>query len=244
MLKLAVGMTCAPRRFGDAAQYTQKALLSLRRAGFNEHLHLFCEPGKIIVPNSKKFNFGVVQTHDRGHPMGTVLGCFRNWRTGLDWMLANVPAAGYLMLQDDCIWREDGHTQLMVAMADPELFGPHIGFISPYTSKAMVRHAGRPEEAKGWTTACFYNKAFWGALAICMPASSARALSENGRYTGHTHSRKLDVVLGNVFRDMSKSMLVHVPSLCDHIGSYSTLGRHRIKGNQWGRSGYNYRERP
>lgn len=244
MQKLAIGMTCAPRKAGDASQYTHKSILSLRAAGFTDPLHLFCEPGRILVPNSKKFKFDVIQTSERGAEVNETLGCYRNWRTGLDWLLANVDAEAYLMLQDDVVWRSDGAAQIAAAQQDPEVMGPHIGFISAYTSRAMVKDAGKDTEPKGWTSVSFYNNAFWGALAICMPAASARLLTEHSRYTGHDKPVRLDVLIGNVFRDMNMTILVHVPSLCDHIGAYSTLGRHKFKGIAWGRKGYCWRPHP
>jgi hypothetical protein len=96
-----------------------------------------------------------------------------------------------------------------------------------------------------WVNCRFHNNAFWGAVAMCFPrASLIKMQTEGQRYINHKHHRKLDVVVGNSMRaDMGMSIRVAVPSLVDHIGSWSTLGRHRLKGNQWGRRGFAFPEK-
>lgn len=234
MLDFAIGMTCAPRVDGATIyKYPLQTIPSLRAAGFTEPLHLFCEPGDIYLPPAHEFNYSI-HTNDIG------LGCFLNWKQGLCWLLEHVPARAYLMLQDDCIWSTRGAGMLRGAIREPRLFGPSVGFISPYTSKSMVRNAGKAGEPRGWTPAVFFNKAFWGAVALCLTPEGARDLQGVHRFATHAHHRKLDVVVGNSFRDLNRQMFVHVPSLCQHIGDYSTLGRHKFKQLAWGRRGFKF----
>ena len=231
MTKLAIGMTCAPRQVGDYQyKYAHRAIASLRTAGFTEQLHVFAEPGTLAggyLPDPAKYDVAVHENKER-------LWCFGNWKHGLNWLLANVDADWYLLLQDDTIWKANGQPLLTAAMTAGKF--ANVGFLSPYTSKSMVGNM----KAKGWATAKFYRRAFWGALAVCMPKQSAAALAAFPRFNNHKHRRKLDVVIGNCFRDMHKPVMVHVPSLCDHIGEWSTLGRHRLKNNQWARRGFKF----
>ncbi len=222
---LALAMTSCPR----PEPYVTSALVSLRDAGFHEPLHVFNEPDSHDVAA-----FPNVVTHDNP----TQLGCFPNWKNALTWMVENAAWDWVLMLQDDVVWRNDSARQMHQAINAPAL--QQVGFISPYTSKAMIPKVPNPS---GWVDAKFHNKAFWGALAICMPRSSAQSLLAFQRFRDHKHHRKLDVIVGNCFRDMDQAIKVHVPSLADHIGHISTLGRHKIKGNAWGRKGAGFRPR-
>lgn len=245
MAKLAIGMAVGLRiNTGTVYDYCDKATFSLRQAGFTEVLHCFTEPQAAAahIKSCRRWN---VQVHENAEN----LGCYRNFRQGLNWLRDNTDADWLLMLQDDCIWRADGAQVIHDAINSGRY--NNVGFLSPYTSKAMVPSS---LQAKGpawwashdaWAECRFHNNAFWGAVAMLFPrASAARMENESERYRGHRHHRKLDVVVGNAMRvDLGLSILVHVPSVCDHIGSWSTLGRHRLKGNKWGRRGFLFRTR-
>jgi len=222
---LAVGMTTAPRR----QQYPLESLQSFRDAGFEHTLHVFAEPES---HNLGKFvDVEVHWNEDR-------LGCYRNWKHALTWLVANVPAKWYLLVQDDVVYRDDTWHQLEKGLTNPEL--QNVGFLSPYASAAMVSKASR--HRKGWQPAAHGpRRGFWGALTFCMPAKSAKRLLNNERFQTHQHHRKVDVLVGNCFRDMGLDRRVCVPSLCDHIGKVSTLGRHKIRGISHGRRGFRFR---
>ena len=237
-MQLALGMTCCARTDGSRRyDYTKAATTSLRdTGGFHEPLVLYCEPGDIPVPNSKTYNFTEVRNT-------SVLGCFQNWRAGLTDLLQRYPeASAYMMLQDDSVWAADAAQRVRAAL-ETDWF-PSCGFISPYTSPAMVPRKlryRRSAASESWVDANFFNKSFWGAVAICLPRASAEYLLQASRFAHHDHARKLDVVVGNVFRDADKRMMVSVPSLCDHIGAFSSLGRHKFRSIQWGRRGFQFR---
>jgi hypothetical protein len=242
--KLAIGMTVGLRRNkGIVYDYCEQAAFSLRQAGFGETLHCFTEPeaAELHIPRPKRWG---IQVHENEKK----LGCFPNFRHGLKWLLDHTDADWLMMLQDDCTWRLDGAARIQEAINSKRF--QSVGFLSPYTSKAMVQPRQREPAKKwhsnnAWLPCRFHNNAFWGAVAMLFPRASALKLETTSqRYRNHKHHRKLDVVVGNAMRvELKLDIFVHVPSLCDHVGSWSTLGRHRFKGNRWGRRGFMFRNK-
>jgi hypothetical protein len=225
-MRLAIAMTTAPR----PTPYIGRAFDSLRGAGFAGPVHVFLEPDCPDVPLA-----GAVP-----HQAAARFGCFPNWKRALAWTTARVEADFYLMLQDDVVWRPAAAAALERLM-DGAAAAAGFGFASPYTSPAMVPGAYLgAASGQAWVPPAFYNRAFWGALALLFSRESAAALLRCPRFIAHDHHRKLDVVVGHCMRDLGRAMLVAVPSLCDHIGEFSTLGRHLIRGNQWARRGYRF----
>ena len=242
MVTFSLGMTVGMRKEGRKTyQYCTQAVANLRGVGFIEPLHLFVEPDATgHVPNE--------QTYDvYPHRNKKNRGCFRNFAHGLTWLTRFAPADWYFMIQDDCLWRDDAYKLMQQTCNDPQY--ADVGFLSPYTSKSMVPFGKVKGKAKkglaptGWVQHKFHNKAFWGAVCMVFPRQTAMELLAFPRFVKHRHHRKLDVVLGNCMRDMEKRGLVHVPSICEHIGQFSTLGRHRIRGNKWGRKGFGFTEK-
>jgi len=239
---LAVGMTIGRRVNGETIyDYATKAIASYRDAGFQQPLYVFVEPGaEIHVPDPRHWGLIVCKNQEK-------LGCFKNFKHGAQVLIDNTSADWILMLQDDAVWRPNGAALLREAIEAPE--HQKVGFLSPYTGKAMVDDRQKRTLKKRlkegmleqrWVRCHFHNKAFWGAVAMCFPrASLIKMQTEGKRYINHNHTRKLDVVVGNTMRrDLELEILMASPSLVDHIGSWSTLGRHRFKGNQWGRRGF------
>ncbi len=239
---LAIGVTIGLRKNKQHVyQYFQESIASLRAAGFKQPVVAFVEPGaEIHLPALDQFNIKPVQRAEK-------LGCFQNFRHGLQHLMQHEPADWYLMLQDDCVWRADSALVLGALLNDPAM--QTVGMLSPYTSKAMVPFKEKKRDERGKpgdrvASCSFYNKAFWGAVAMAFPHESAKALDAHPRYAEHAHTRKLDVVVGNTLRvELKLDIKICLPSLCDHIGAISTLGRHKLKSNQWGRHGYLWRER-
>lgn len=230
---LTVAVTTAPRP--DRIDYLSQSLMSLRRARFKQVVHVFSEPG---CSADKKYDVQM-------HPAHEKLGCFKNWARAARWFVETAPTPWLLLLQDDCLWRSDAAAVLAQAQAQFETC-PDLGFLSPYTSKAMlsVEHRNavtRNVREEVWCPARFHDNAFWGAVATMWPLESLRQVTEHGRFVGHTHARKVDVVIGNCCRDLGLGIFVRRPSLATHIGKKSTLGRDRIMGIQWGRYGFGFR---
>jgi len=236
MSSLVIGVTVAPRQ-NDAGSvnYISESLKSLRAAGFDEPVHAFCEPrADADLPQD--------DTNLHAHVHDTVLGCFPNFRYSLNWLVSNTESDWIMLLQDDCIWHPAGAAAVHKGFEQL----PAAGFLSPYTSRAMV-HMGNPGHMNlsiqlpaGWAPHRFHNNAFWGAVALAFPRQSAVDLVNFPRFIEHDHHRKVDVVVGNCIRDMEKTGYVHVPSICEHIGRHSTIGRDRISGNKWGRHGLRF----
>lgn len=238
MVTLSIGMTIGVRKDGEVFHdYCQQALESLRVAGFTEPVHLFLEPGaERHLPESRD-NL-ILHQNERQ------LGCFQNFRHGLRHLMVGHQSDYYLMLQDDALWAPGAAATLWAKLAEAKT--AKLGCLSPYTSRAMVNPKVKVkynEDRKPmWVDCEFYHRAFWGAVALCFPHAAAAAMeSKSPRYRNHDHSRKLDVVVGNALKhDLRLKILVHVPSLVQHIGTFSTLGRHKFKSNQWGRKGFEF----
>jgi hypothetical protein len=116
-----------------------------------------------------------------------------------------------------------------------------VGFLSPYVSPAMV-----PERAHNvrhyWVRSVRRN--FWGAVAMCFPRAALEYMINCPRFVNHKHHRQVDVVAGDVFFNSSDSRwpYIHLPSLADHIGVKSTIGRDKNPHSQWGRHGFSFNE--
>jgi hypothetical protein len=233
-------MTTAPRAGlpEGEAPYIARSLASLAAAGFRGPIRVHAEPG-CEVPAAPGLEPDVVV-----HP--ETLGCYKNWRSVLEWYHADPGGPPWLLaVQDDVLYRDDAATAVVAATA---MFDPAAtGFASPYCSPAMVDDATREvayARALGrWLDARFYENAFWGALALLIPRPTAAKLLSMPRFLDHEHHRKVDVLVGNCCRDLGLRTYVHAPSLCDHAGAISTLGRHKVRGIQWGRRGLAWRPR-
>jgi hypothetical protein len=227
MASLAIGMQTAWR----PDPVIDTSLDSLRAAGFEQTVHVFAEPTAQVKKRPD------IELRRNAHTQG----CFPNWRNTAVWMFVNTDADWIMVLQDDVVWRNDGRAQLEAGMAAH----PAVGMLSPYCSPKMLPHDLRqnasPEES--WQEAQFYDKTFIGALALCFPRESLGKLLHHDRFLSHTHHRKTDTLVGNTLRlELGLSILVHIPSLANHIGKWSTIGRHKIHGIQWGRVGHLFRE--
>lgn len=233
MPNLGIGITTAPRPGQE--NYLQRTLTSARDAGFNEHIHIFAEPGAPAV------KLPSVTRHENRKK----LGCFPNFANAVAYM-AKQEVDWVLLLQDDVIFRDDAAEQLHreIATRDPK----RTGFLSLYTNKSM-----RPATADGheeqWHRPNFrlgtprkQGKGYWGALATCWSMQSLRKMQKHPRYANHTHHRKVDVVIGFTCIELQLDVATYVPSLADHIGQKSTIGRDKV-GNQWGRYGKDFREK-
>lgn len=223
----AIGMTHIGRDQG----YVYDSIKDLRRAGFDQNIHVFSEPHHndlSAVPN--------ITVHQNEKQRN----CYPNWRHTMHWLLDNTDAQWLLIVQDDVVYRDDAAERFQ-SFIDKLPGGKGVGFISLYTSRAMIP---KPlPKTNTWVDAKFHNRAFWGALAIAIPRGSAERLRAHPPFIEHAHPRKVDVVVGNCMRKhFGLRTMVHSPSLADHIGSYSSLGRHKVKGISWGRRGFRFRK--
>jgi len=225
-MSLAIAMQVAPRR-----EVTVGATMtSLRTAGFVEPLHVFAEPGAAVPDGSN------VLVHQNAENQGA----FQNWRQAASFLLTTTAANWLLICQDDVQFAKRTRSVLDQFLQT----NPVAGFISLYTSRAMVPSAVRnqPRLVPGWREASLHNNGFIGAQALCFPRESLQQLVEHDRFRRHNSHRKIDVIVARVLQEgLHLPLWVHVPSLADHSGaSNSTLGRDKIVGIQWLRRGLRF----
>jgi hypothetical protein len=215
-------MTAAPRR----EPTLDRALISLRAAGFHEDVHVFAEPETLGALERSKLVTAVARVivHDNASRRG----CFGNWKSALEWLIAHTSASWVMILQDDALWRIGSSEMLYVQMRTRQ--DPRTGLLSPYTSPAIVKK----DFVDGWNE-CRAGWDFWGALAFCMKRVAAEELLRHPRFVMHDHPLQVDAVVAASMLDLGRPSFVHVPSLVDHIGDTSTIGR-----TGGGRRGYRF----
>jgi hypothetical protein len=171
------------------------------------------------------------------HRNVTTMGCFGNWKATATWMAENTTEDWVLIMQDDLLWCQAGAPTLQHAVDTFDM--NTTGFLSPYTSPAMVPDRAR-KMRDCWVRSQRRN--FWGALAFCFPRQSLNYLLDSQVFKNHKHFRQVDVVVGNVFfsSDDKRWPIIHLPSLGQHVGKKSTIGRDSNPASQWGRCGYGF----
>ena len=201
---LAIGMITCHRPNIDV----HATIEQLRHGGFDEELHLFCEPGTpVIRPLS-----GVVV-----HGNASRLGCIGNWTHCLAWLLEHT-SAEYLMVSEDDVaycrgardaW-ERGRNQY-----------DRVGFWSLYTPK---RDQGLVGHTHGWV-ASNRGRDTWGTQAMCLPKSSAELLLEyKPLYQENQMRGPTDAVVAQCFVEAGIPCYYHNPSLVNHLGRISSIG--------------------
>lgn len=211
MTPLAIAITTAPRR----QPTLKRTLLSLREAGFNEEVHVFAEPGTI-----DRLDFERLDDSRQSvlHQNAFTRGCFDNWKWALEWLLIGTESPWLMILQDDVIWQPDAAEILRAKMMDRQDL--KTGFLSPYTSRVVVEESF----TDGWN-ASHAGWGFWGALAFCMPRIGAKELLKHPRFAWHAGTRQVDAVVAASMLELERPIFIHLPSLADHIGTTSTIGR-------------------
>jgi hypothetical protein len=218
---LAVAMTTAPRR----APTLPRALSSLRRAGFDEVVHVFAEPGTWgQVPRPSEESTVV-------HDHSATLGCFDNWRFALTCLLSRTTAPWLLVVQDDAVWAPGSASALRAeTVARQDL---RTGFLSSYVTASDVP----PGSIDGWNE-CRSGWNLCGALALCVPRDAAGELLRHHRFVRHPKREQVDAVVAESMLDLGRPSYVHVPSLVDHVGETSTLGHDdvspKLRGYRFG----------
>jgi len=225
---LALSITTA----GRDGSTLLRSIANIRRVGFTQPLHVFAEPNAVsdrLI--SAADDNAVIHRHARQH------GCYKNWRFSMEWMHANTDSDWVLAMQDDVIWCWRAPTILQYALETVDK--DQVGFLSPYVSPAMV--PPRASRLRHCWVRC-QRRNFWGAVAMCYPRASLAYTVQSKRFREHTHFRQVDVVAGDVFYQCKDQRwpYIHLPSLADHIGSKSTIGRDKNPQNQWARHGFRF----
>jgi predicted O-methyltransferase YrrM len=200
----AVGMiTCARPEIGAA-----RAIVELRYAGFDEEVHLFCEPG---TPDPGDLPGVTI------HRNSTRLGVVGNWARCLAWLIDNTPADHVLVCEDDVAFCRGARRALEEAISSTG----SVGFWSLYTprrDRSLVGHR------RGWVVSNRGRDA-WGTQAMCFPRQAAAVLldypplREEDQIRGPT-----DAIVAQCFLDAGLPCYYHNPSLADHLGRVSAVG--------------------
>jgi hypothetical protein len=197
-------MIAAPRQGIDV----HEAIDQLRRGGFDELLHLFCEPGMRRVRPLPRV---VV------HRNPTRRGMVGNWRYCLEWLVEHTTADILMVCEDDVRFCR-GARAAWEAVADPSA---KVGFWSLYTP---VRDRPLVGERPGWSVSNRGRDA-WGTQAICLPRASAEILLKNEPFRTEDQLRgPTDALVADCFLKAALPCFYHNPSLVDHIGRISSVG--------------------
>jgi hypothetical protein len=199
-------------------------LANIHAVGFRQPVNLFSEKEPPIIADNQRCKYVV------HHYSGKDVGNFRNWRRAAMWAYANTNTKWYLFMEDDIAWCANGYKHLKAKLSgidsgSAKTRRDSLGMLSCYTSPAMVPPVAT---SNGWYDARYYGavEGFWGALAMCMTRESLGALLEHPRFVGHESTYQIDYVVGEVFRNLMDPKLavrIHVPSLVEHTGEYSTI---------------------
>ncbi len=203
-IQVATGMITAPRP--DIV--IRDSVDRLRRGGFAEELHLFCEPG--VGDIGDLVNVTV-------HRNDVRLGVIGNWTNCLAWLLEHTTAEYFLICEDDVEFSRGARAALMRGIDENR----RAGFFSLYTP---VRDQGLVSHRRGWV-ASNRGRDTWGTQAFCLPRSSAQMiLAYSPLYAEDQFTGPTDAVIAQCFLDANLPCFYHNPSLADHLGKVSTIG--------------------
>lgn len=210
-LRIAVAMTSAPR----PRPTVQRTLAELRRAGFDQTIHLFQEPGtgRTRAPGVKTYT------------NRTRLGLWYNWRNAAFAMLQTSDAPFILICQDDLALIPSAAAALQHALR--ALPHERWGYASLYTPTHNV--AGRAVRP-GWQPVNLGGAA-WGALAYCFTRESLFALLHSETALQYRRNFGVDAIVSQTLLELGRDCYYHVPSLAAHTGGgNSTVGHFDTPG--------------
>jgi hypothetical protein len=188
------------------------SLKSYRRAGFDNDVLVFAEPGVDPV------------TADKVHylPNEVKLGNLRNWHRALSVLTSGFEAGDdwILICEDDISWARDAASQLIQSLID--LKNTNLlrtaGALSLYLPRRHTKHFGHRLK-DGWY-ALGQGPKTWGFQAMVMTQSQARSLLESSQFRGYladpSLDKNIDKFVGKTVQDAGKTILYRVPCLVDH----------------------------
>lgn len=217
--EMALAILTAPR---DGASTLPATIASIRRAGFDQHIHIFAQMAKLPVV----LRDGNITVHY--DPVGK--GVYANWKMAAHYLLASSPADWMMIMEDDIEWCDHGadimyHTIGCINTNSARIRRDRVGALSPYTSPAMV---AKGVHTTGWTEAAFAGKikGLWGALALCLPREVLEALVDHPSFKDCKALNAIDYLVGDILRnqmDPPREVKVHIPSIVEHRGEVSTI---------------------
>ena len=201
---LAIGLITCRRTNVDV----HDTVAQLRRAGFPELLHMFCEPGTPPIRHLPRL---VVHQNDRK------LGCVGNWAHCLRWLWNHTSAEYILICEDDIAFCQGARAALNIGLHSFD----RVGFWSLYTPQ---RDEGLVGHQYGWVAANRGRDA-WGTQAMCFPRSSAQVVLDYAPLHNEDQLRgPTDAIVAQCFVEARLPCYYHNPSLTDHLGRISAIG--------------------
>jgi hypothetical protein len=200
----AIGVITTPRGHLNET----RVISELREGGFDETVHVFCEPGAAGFDDTAS-----VETHVNVER----LGALGNWAHCLRWLYDNVESDYLLISEDDVEYCRGAKTALLSGL---RVFR-NFGFLSLYTPKRDALHAGQCE---GWFQANHGRKAC-GTQSMCFSRDSAEILLGFPRlHMDNQISGPTDSIVSECFLLRNIACFYHRPSLTEHLGRISTIG--------------------
>jgi len=201
-------MISAPRNIPLAGQ----TIVSLRRAGFDEAISIYAEPGTEIDVDDA----AVELTHNSRR-----LGNLHNWFAAAQ-KLKNKPGDYLLLCEDDFTVCKSAKRRLLQLLrkkgADDD-----FGCAALYTPKRNIDE--QQAKRKGWLP-LFPGPRGWGAQALCFSRKSISdyTCSPEAVFLDHD-TGYIDISLLACFRRLGLAAYYHLPSLARHDGRVaSTIG--------------------
>lgn len=202
---ITINVFVAPR----TKPYINDTIKSLRKAGFNQKIHISSEPETIFEPIE---NTEVFYNEER-------LGITLHWRETIKRLLqtTNDP---WLMLVDDDIDCDPSSAKYINKFIST--INRPIGYVSAYTPAAYLNTWPWLNEYNGWAKV---NRGWdtWGSQCILMQRQTAKflILAEKMK-NAPKNFHQVDAVFGEFFEKCNLDCYYSVPSLFEHVGLWNS----------------------
>ncbi len=204
---IEIGMITAPRK----KPTIDLSMKYLRKAGFQEHVTVFAEPGdyKINYPN-----YTIKKNKVK-------LGCFKNYHNALS-QVVNTDKDYVLIVADDFIYNKLTYKHVLKAINSMD----NYAYLALFTPHGM-KHPPCQIRGKGWVKVNMGWGAAFGGIRI-MKTEIAKQIITHDYYLNHLENyeknQQIDHCIPQVCFELGLDQYFHVPSLADHIGKHSTIG--------------------
>jgi hypothetical protein len=212
---IATGIITAPRPRSTLLD----SLASYRRAGFENDVFVFCEPGVDPV--------GMDSVHMVPNEMK--LGNLRNWNRALSILRVSLHADWFMICEDDISWAAGAADVLegeLDTLAKMDYF-ENVGGLSLYLPRRHSKHM--TPLRKGWIPGGL-GPGTWGFQCMIFSKAQTDWLLSAPHFKGYLANTKwdknIDRIVGEAFKIGQKEILYRIPCLVDHDLGYgnSSLG--------------------
>jgi len=180
----------------------------LRKGGFAEPLHLFCEPGTSDLEATDSL---IIHRNDQQR------GVIGNWLHCLSWLCEHTTSPYLAVVEDDVVYARCARRVLGQGWESIAQFGYLSGYTPRRDDTLMQGRQGWVELNRGRDT--------WGTLCMCFMRESAQRLLSHGAFAAEDPLRgPTDYVVADFFLQAAIPCFYHNPSLSTHVGKVSTVG--------------------